>query len=96
MQTYKTIVISSLLFLGAITGAQALEVKNSLESATAFYMGSAQVTHKGPTSPPRRGEPRNFRGSEILPNKPGQRAGYPEERGSGRDEVPEHMLFNPS
>ena len=96
MQTYKTILISSLLFLGGVTGAEALEVKNSLESATAFYMGSAQVTHKGPTNPPRRAQPRNFRSSEILPNTPGQRAAYPQERGSGRDEVPQHMLFNPS
>lgn len=91
MQTYKTIVISSLLFLGGVTGAQALELKNSLESATSFYMGSAQVTHKGPTAPPRRAEPRNFRDSTE-----GQRGAYPQERGSGRDEVPGHVLFNPS
>lgn len=84
MQTYKTILISSLLFLGGVTGAQALEVKNSLESATAFYMGSAQVTTKEATDPPPGKGPRDFRSSTA------------QERGSGRDEVPEHILFNPS
>jgi hypothetical protein len=96
MQTYKTIVISSLIFLGGVTGAQALEVNNSLESATAFYMGSAQVTHKGPTDPPPGAGARSFRNSEIQPNRPGQRSAYPQERGSGRDEVPGHILFNAS
>ena len=96
MQTYKTIVISSLLFLSGVTGAQALELKNSLESATALYMGSAQVVTKGPTKPHPGKGPRDFRSSEIQPNRPGQRSAYPQERGSGRDEVPGHILFNAS
>jgi hypothetical protein len=90
MQTYKTIVISSLLFWGGITGAHALETKNSWESATAFYMGSAQVSQKGPTEPPPGAGPRSFRSSSEGP-----KAASPQERGSGRDEVPGHIFFNP-
>ncbi|MDY6806223.1 MAG: hypothetical protein SXA11_20795 [Cyanobacteriota bacterium] len=90
MRTYKTILISSLLFWGGVTGAQALEAKNTWRSATAYYMGSAQVTHKGPTAPPPGAGPRSFRSSSDGP-----RSASPQERGSGRDEVPGHLFFNP-
>lgn len=90
MQTYKTILISSLLFWGGVTGSQALEAKNTLQSATAYYMGSAQVTHKGPTAPPPGTGARSFRSSSEGP-----RSASPQERGSGRDEVPGQIFFNP-
>ena len=90
MQTYKTILISSLLFWGGVTAAQALEAKNSLESATAFYMGSAQVEHGKATAPPPGAGPREFRSSKDWS---GAREASPQERGSGRDEVPGHIFF---
>ena len=91
MQTYKTILISSLLFWGGITAAQASETQNSWESATAVYMSSSQHSDAGPPPPPPGAGIRNFRNSRGWS---GQREASPQERGSGRDEVPGHIFLD--